>query len=197
MFSYYTHNPGRTLSKYNIHVLFLQVPGLGNMLEHIFTDDMASGERFFYQMCTYDSRIIFQPTCAVFCDLKSVCVCVTIYGNDVFFCADLTDYPFLYARLFSSVAKFFYVVTMDHYLYFIFLKTSLLSLIFYLLLGQMNQQVTERFLYAAIKTVGMDVQALNLIYPCSHLFLMQLPDATHYSFLQAPTCESWCMSGSH
>ncbi|KAI3467172.1 hypothetical protein Pfo_023835 [Paulownia fortunei] len=60
------------------------------------------------------------------------------------------DYPFLYARLFSSVAKFSSV---------------------------MNNQVTEHFLYAAIKTVGMDVPPPVKVGACRALSQL-LPDAT-------------------
>ncbi|GFQ01727.1 importin-9 [Phtheirospermum japonicum] len=60
------------------------------------------------------------------------------------------DCPFLYARLFSSVAKF----------------SSL-----------MNNQVAEHFLYAAIKTVGMDVPPPVKVGACRALSQL-LPDAT-------------------
>ncbi|KAK6157731.1 hypothetical protein DH2020_011979 [Rehmannia glutinosa] len=60
------------------------------------------------------------------------------------------DCPFLYARLFSSVAKFSSV---------------------------MNNQVTEHFLYAAIKTVGMDVPPPVKVGACRALSQL-LPDAT-------------------
>ncbi|KAH6797889.1 ARM repeat superfamily protein [Perilla frutescens var. hirtella] len=60
------------------------------------------------------------------------------------------DYPFLHARLFSSVAK---------------------------LSSVMNDQVTEHFLYAAIKTVGMDVPPPVKVGACRALSQL-LPDAT-------------------
>ncbi|KAL8533500.1 hypothetical protein ACS0TY_009778 [Phlomoides rotata] len=60
------------------------------------------------------------------------------------------DYPFLYARLFSSVAKFSSI---------------------------MNNQVTEHFLYGAIKTVGMDVPPPVKVGACRALSQL-LPDAT-------------------
>lgn len=60
------------------------------------------------------------------------------------------DYPFLHARLFSSVAK---------------------------LSSVMNNQVTEHFLYAAIKTVGMDVPPPVKVGACRALSQL-LPDAT-------------------
>ncbi|XP_073131458.1 uncharacterized protein [Henckelia pumila] len=59
-------------------------------------------------------------------------------------------YPFLYARLFTSVAKFSSV---------------------------MNQQVTEHFLYAAIKTVGMDVPPPVKVGACRALSEL-LPDSS-------------------
>ncbi|KAL3824041.1 hypothetical protein ACJIZ3_020070 [Penstemon smallii] len=63
---------------------------------------------------------------------------------------NLSDYPFLYARLFSSVAKFSSV---------------------------MNHQVTDHFLYAAIKTVGMNVPPPVKVGACRALSQL-LPDAT-------------------
>ncbi|KAH6807190.1 ARM repeat superfamily protein [Perilla frutescens var. frutescens] len=60
------------------------------------------------------------------------------------------DYPFLHARLFSSVAK---------------------------LSSVMNDQVIEHFLYAAIKTVGMDVPPPVKVGACRALSQL-LPDAT-------------------
>ncbi|KAL6573639.1 hypothetical protein OROHE_002098 [Orobanche hederae] len=60
------------------------------------------------------------------------------------------DCPFLNARLFSSIAKFSHV---------------------------MNNQVTEHFLYAAIKTVGMDVAPPVKVGACRALSQL-LPDGT-------------------
>ncbi|KAL7132572.1 hypothetical protein ABFS83_12G083800 [Erythranthe nasuta] len=60
------------------------------------------------------------------------------------------EYPFLYARLFSAVAKF----------------SSL-----------MNNQVTDHFLYTAMKTVGMDVPPPAKVGACRALSQL-LPDAT-------------------
>ncbi|KAG6426161.1 hypothetical protein SASPL_110379 [Salvia splendens] len=60
------------------------------------------------------------------------------------------DYPFLHARLFSSVAK---------------------------LSSVMNNQVTEHFLYAAIKTVGMDVPPAVKVGACRALSQL-LPDSS-------------------
>ncbi|GER31907.1 importin beta-2 subunit family protein [Striga asiatica] len=60
------------------------------------------------------------------------------------------DYPFLCARLFSSVARFS---------------------------SMMDNQVTEQFLYAAIKTVGMDVPPPVKVGACRALSQL-LPDAT-------------------
>lgn len=83
----------------------VSAPAVGNMLEQILTDDMATG---------------------------------------------VHDYPFLHARLFSSVAK---------------------------LSSVMNNQVIEHFLYAAIKTVGMDVPPPVKVGACRALSQL-LPDAT-------------------
>ncbi|KAL0396858.1 UNVERIFIED_CONTAM: Importin-9 [Sesamum calycinum] len=80
-------------------------PTIGNMLEQILTDDVATG---------------------------------------------VHDYPFLFARLFSSVAKFSSVI---------------------------NNQVTEHFLYAAIKTIGMNVPPPVKVGACRALSQL-LPDAT-------------------
>ncbi|KAL0463669.1 UNVERIFIED_CONTAM: hypothetical protein Slati_0254500, partial [Sesamum latifolium] len=80
-------------------------PTIGNMLEQILTDDVATGAH---------------------------------------------DYPFLFARLFSSVAKFSSVI---------------------------NNQVTEHFLYAAIKTIGMNVPPPVKVGACRALSQL-LPDAT-------------------
>ncbi|CAA0828812.1 ARM repeat superfamily protein [Striga hermonthica] len=60
------------------------------------------------------------------------------------------DYPFLCARLFSSVARFS---------------------------SMMNNQVTEQFVYAAIKTVGMNVPPPVKVGSCRALSQL-LPDAT-------------------
>ncbi|XP_047964130.1 importin-9 [Salvia hispanica] len=60
------------------------------------------------------------------------------------------DYPFLHARLFSSVAK---------------------------LSSVMNNQVTEHFLYAAIKTIGMDVPPAVKVGACRALSQL-LPDSS-------------------
>ncbi|KAK4430148.1 Importin-9 [Sesamum alatum] len=80
-------------------------PTIGNMLEQILTDDVATG---------------------------------------------VHDYPFLFARLFSSVAKFSSVI---------------------------NNQVTDHFLYAAIKTIGMNVPPPVKVGACRALSQL-LPDAT-------------------
>ncbi|KAL0424819.1 UNVERIFIED_CONTAM: hypothetical protein Sradi_1016700 [Sesamum radiatum] len=80
-------------------------PTIGNMLEQILTDDVATG---------------------------------------------VHDYPFLFARLFSSVAKFSSAI---------------------------NNQVTEHFLYAAIKTIGMNVPPPVKVGACRALSQL-LPDAT-------------------
>ncbi|KVH96324.1 Armadillo-like helical [Cynara cardunculus var. scolymus] len=112
------------LSSVSEQLLEVEVSGpsgvnLGNLLEHIFTEDMAAG------------GVLFSYIVIAFISLTCV-----------------HEYPFLYARMFSSIAKFSSVI---------------------------NHSVIDHFLYAAIQAIGMDVPAPVKVGACRALSQL-LPD---------------------
>lgn len=75
----------------------------------------------------------------------------------IVFYAGVHEYPFLYARMFSAVAKFSTVVTIAIFPPIIVISPKEKLFFDFVFIVQINNGVVEQFLYAAIKAIGMDV----------------------------------------
>lgn len=122
--------------------------GFQQLVEQIITEDSPIGS----------SLILSSPAMSFHFLVYAIALyflywCISSFVFILF--TDSHEYPFLYARIFTSVAKFSSMVTINCLFVVQFLSYALL--IYFIL--QLSSGVLEHFLHAAVKAITMDVWA--------------------------------------